>query len=232
MSIPSTHSACLGALSARGERACAALIEERWRRAPGISLRLSLNAAGVVERPGRTRFDLQWNAGEQQFQGGLRCGGDALPLADGALQLVIIESLGVLGLNFLVPLMTEAMRLLAEDGRLMIVDTNPWSWLGLRGRWQGVAAAPTASSIVQCLQRLGLEDIESEHVLRLPPCPRALLERHGDRIDALCTRLLAVPGCVYAVSGRKRSSNVIAIPVRRDRRQGLVAAPEGMRRAS
>jgi hypothetical protein len=218
-------------LDSRSERACTLLIEERWRRAPGISMRLTSAPAGVVERPGRTRFDLQWQPGARQFVGPLRCGWPQIPMADGSLQLLIVERLGIADEHILEQLLTETLRVLAEDGRLMVVDTNPWSWLGMRARWQGAPPMPAAAVIVRLMKRLGLEDIESEHTLRLPPLPRPVLERYGDSIDAWCTRVLAVPGCIYAVSGRKRSSNVIAIPIRRDQRSALIAAPEGMRRA-
>jgi len=75
-------------LSARCDRACAALIEERWRRAPGLALRIGMGASGVVERPGRTRFDLQWLADERCFHGPLRTRWPWLPLADGALAIL------------------------------------------------------------------------------------------------------------------------------------------------
>jgi hypothetical protein len=218
-------------LDSRSERACTQLIEERWRRAPGISVRLTSAPAGVVERPGRTRFDLQWRPDAGQFVGPLRCGWPEIPMADGSLQLLIVERLGIADERILEQLLTEALRVLADDGRLMVVDTNPWSWLGLRARWQGARPMPAAALVVRLMKRLGLEDIESEHTLRLPPLPRPILERYGDPINAWCTRVLAVPGCIYAVSGRKRSSNVIAIPIRRDQRPALIAAPEGMRRA-
>lgn len=233
LSMPISHSdtATAGALSLRSERACATLIEERWRRASGISLRLTDSAAGVVERPGRTRFDLQWHLRENQFCGPLRCNWPDLPLADESLQLVVIERLGFVSREQLEALLMEACRVLDKDGRLLVVDTNPWGWLGLRARLSGVAFAPSAAGLTRLLMRLGLEDIEVEHALRLPPCPRPILERHGDRIEAICNRVLAIPGSIYAVSGRKRSSNVIAIPLQRDRRPSLIAVPEGMRRA-
>lgn len=231
MSISNSDTATAGALSLRSERACAALIEERWRRASGISLRFTDSAAGVVERPGRTRFDLQWHARENQFCGPLRCNWSDLPMADGSLQLVVIERLGSAGREQLESLLNEAFRVLDEDGRLLVIDTNPWGWLGMRMRMSGGAVAPSAGGFARLLMRVGLEDIEVEHALRLPPCPRPLLERHGDRIEAICNRVHAIPGSIYAVSGRKRSSNVIAIPLQRDRRPNLIALPEGMRRA-
>jgi hypothetical protein len=82
------------------------------------------------------------------------------------------------------------------------------------------------------MRAAGLEDLETTPLLCWPPLPRAVLERHGEGIDRLCGRLMTIPGSIHAVSGRKRSSNVIAIPMQHDRRHSLLAAPEGMRRAS
>lgn len=227
---PSDAAPC-SSLDSRSERACALLIEERWRRAPGISVRLNSASAGVVERPGRTRFDLQWQPQAGQFVGPLRCSWREIPVADASLQLMIIDRLGIADERLLEELLTEALRVLADDGRVVLIDTNPLELARIEGSLEGAAPMPAAALVVRLMRRVGLDDIESEHTLRLPPLPRQLLERYGDPIDAWCTRALAVPGCIYAVAGRKRGSNVIAIPIHRDQRPALIAAPEGMRRA-
>ena len=82
------------------------------------------------------------------------------------------------------------------------------------------------------LRASGLEDIETHYALCWPPLPSRLLDRHSDLLDRTVGRILPAASSVYGVCGRKRSSNVIAIPLARDRRHGLMAAPEGMRRAS
>jgi SAM-dependent methyltransferase len=218
-------------LPARCERACAELIEDRWRRAPGLALRVSRSAPGVVERPGRTRFDLAWLESEGSIGGPLRGRWPWLPLADGAFSLVILDCLTIADQAAFVPILDEAVRVLADDGRLLVLDADPWGWLGLRSRIAGERVAMSQRRLRGMMQRAGLEDIEVDHALCWPPLPARLIERHGDALDRFGRRWWPLPGSVYSVCGRKRGSNVIAIPVARDRRHGLVAAPEGMRRA-
>jgi SAM-dependent methyltransferase len=227
MSSPEQHQQ----MPAHCERACAMLIEERWRRAPGLALRIGRNAPGVVERPGRTRFDLAWVESDQSVAGLLRCRWPWLPLADGAFSLVVLDRLAIAGAAAYAPVLAEAVRLLADDGRLMILDTDPWGWLGLRGRLAGQRGAMAHWRVRKLARSVGLEDIEVEHALCWPPLPLAVIERHGEALDRFGRRWWPLPGSIYAVCGRKRSNNIIAIPVTRDRRHGLVAAPEGMRRA-
>ncbi len=218
-------------LSARCDRACAALIEERWRRAPGLALRIGMGASGVVERPGRTRFDLQWLAHERCFHGPLRTRWPWLPLADGALAMVILDRLAEMDEQACAQLLEEAVRVLADDGRLLILDADPWGWIGLRGRLAGKRGTLSAGRQRGLMQRAGLEDIEIQRALNWPPLPLRVIERHGDLLDRFGQRFWPLPASLYMVCGRKRSSNVIAIPFTHDRRHGLVAAPEGMRRA-
>jgi SAM-dependent methyltransferase len=218
-------------MPARCVRACAALIEERWRRAPGLALRLARSAPGVVERPGRTRFDLAWIESDHSIGGPLRGRWPLLPLADASFSLVILDCLAIDAEAALVPILDEAVRVLADDGRLLVLDADPWGWLGLRSRIAGQRVAMSQRRLRGLMRRAGLEDIEVDRALCWPPLPAALIERHGDALDRFGRRWWPMPGSVYSVCGRKRSSNVIAIPVARDRRHGLVAAPEGMRRA-
>lgn len=218
-------------LPARCDRAFAALIEERWRRAPGMALRIGRDAPGVVERPGRTRFDLVWSAADHSFSGPLRSRGPSLPFADGSLVMVVLDRLGIAEADGWTALLDEVVRVLADDGRVLILDSDPWGWLGLRARWSGQRVALSTVRMSRLMQRAGLEDIEIDHALCWPPMPVALIERHGDALDRFGRRWWPLPGSAYSVCGRKRSSNVIAIPMTRDRRHGLVAAPEGMRRA-
>lgn len=218
-------------LSERCDRAFAALIEERWRRAPGMGLRIGRRAPGVVERPGRTRFDLVWTEADRSFSGPLRGRWPWLPLADGSLAMVVLDRLGIASEDTLLPLLEEVLRVLAEDGRLLILDTDPWGWLGLRARWTGQRPALSTGRLRSLMQRAGLEDIEVDHALNWPPVPAGLIERHGAALDRFGQRWWPLPASAYSVCGRKRGSNVIAIPMTRDRRHGLVAAPEGMRRA-
>lgn len=207
------------------------MIEERWRRAPGLALRIGRSAPGVVERPGRTRFDLQWLAAERCFHGPLRARWPHLPLADAAFALVILDRLTIADADACMQLVDEAVRVLADDGRILVLDTDPWGWIGLRARLTGKDIAMTALQQRGLMQRAGLEDIEIQGALSWPPLPRRVIERHGDLIDRIGARCWPLPASLYAVCGRKRSSNVIAIPLTQDRRHGLVAAPEGMRRA-
>lgn len=218
-------------LSARCDRACAGLIEERWRRAPGLALRIGNGPPGVVERPGRTRFDLEWLPSQRGFRGPLLARWPWLPLADGAFAMVILDRLGVGDEDACVELLNEAVRVLADDGRLLVLDTDPWGWIGLRARLAGKHAALTAGRQRGLMRNAGLEDIEVHGALNWPPLPRRVIERHGDLLDRIGTRFSPLPASLYSVCGRKRSSNVIAIPITHDRRHGLVAAPEGMRRA-
>lgn len=218
-------------LPARCERACATLIEDRWRRAPGLALRIGRSEPGVVERPGRTRFDLAWVEADGGLEGPLRGRWPWLPLADGVFSLVVLDRLAIAQEADFVATLEEAVRVLADDGRLLVLDADPWGWLGLRGRLAGRHGGLPPRRLRRHLRAAGLEDIEVDRALCWPPLPTALIERHGDALDRFGRRWWPLPASIYGVCGRKRSSNVIAIPVTRDRRHGLVAAPEGMRRA-
>lgn len=210
------------------ERACASLVESRWRAHPGLALRISRGTVGVVERPGRTRFDLRLEDDSQRLEGLLQARVSNLPFGDGTLALLLLDRLG-LRRAALQPLLEEAMRVLADDGHLLLIDYSPFGWLGWRRRWQGETLAPGADGISSGLRTAGFEDIEIERALRLPPLPEVLLER----LCAPFERGLGwpLPASLYLIGARKRSSNVIAIPFARDRRRALIAAPEGMRRA-
>lgn len=219
----------LDPLAARCADACATLIEERWRSQPGLALRIQCGEPGVVERPGRTRFDLQWSPQTRCFSGPVRARAPWLPLADGALALVVLDCLAIRDDETLVPLLAEVARVLADDGRVLVLDIDPWGWPGLRRRIRGHASAPGATRMAASLRRAGLEDIEIDRALCLPTRLHALLQARMPGLER--GRWWPLPGGVYGVSARKRSSNVIAIPFARDGRPALVAAPEGMRRA-
>lgn len=219
----------LDPLAARCADACSALVEERWRSQPGLALRIQCGEPGVVERPGRTRFDLQWSPVTRCFSGPLRTRAPWLPLADASLALVVLDCLAIRDGATLGPLLAEVARVLADDGRVLVLDVNPWGWPGLRRRIRGGTSAASATRIAANLRRAGLEDIEIDRALCLPGRLQALLQARLPGFER--GRWWPLPGGVYAVSARKRSSNVIAIPFARDRRRALVAAPEGMRRA-
>lgn len=220
-----------GSLAERCDLVCAGLIEDRWRRAPGLALRIGCDGSGVVERPGRTRFDLQWNPDDRSFRGLLHGRWPWLPLADASFSLVVLDRLCVPAAEVYHPLLEEIVRILADDGRLLILDANPWGWVGLRARWRRHSVALASGRVRSLLHAVGLEDIEVTKALCWPPLPAALIERHGDWLDRMGSRWVPMPGSIYAVCGRKRGSNIIAIPFTSDRSHGMVAAPEGMRRA-
>lgn len=225
---PSPTPASDGPLQSCCERVCASLVESRWRALPGLALRISRVAVGIVEKPGRTRFDLRMAGATQRLEGLLQAYSQNLPLADGTLALLLLDRLGMRR-TALKPLLAEAMRVLAEDGHLLVIDYSPLGWLGWRRRWQGEALAAGANGIAGGLRAAGFEDIEVERALRLPPLPGALLER----LRAPFERGYGwpLPASLQLVGARKRRSNVIAVPFARDRRRALVTAPEGMRRA-
>lgn len=210
------------------QRVCTALVEERWRARPGLALRIGRDAPGVVERPGRTRFDLRWDARSRLCEGLLRARPPQLPLADGSLALLVIDRLGLARAQLL-PLLQEALRVLAEDGRVLLIDYCPWGWLGWQQRGPGESRAAGVARQVRWLRALGFEDIETSVALRLPPLPGALLARFGSAFERGFG--WPAPPSLQAICASKRASNVIAVPFARDRRRALVAAPEGMRRA-
>ena len=151
------------------------------------------------------------------------------PVADASLALVVLDCLAIRDGATLGPLLAEVARVLADDGRVLVLDVNPWGWPGLRRRIRGGTSAASATRIAASLRRAGLEDIEIDRALCLPGRLQALLQARLPGFER--GRWWPLPGGVYAVTARKRSSNVIAIPFARDRRRALVAAPEGMRRA-
>ena len=83
---------------------------------------------------------------------------------------------------------------------------------------------PAAALVVRLMRRVGLDDIESEAYAAASALPRQLLSAMAIPSMPGRTRALAVPGCIYAVAGRKRGSNVIAIPIHRDQRPALIMA--------
>ncbi|GMU42026.1 MAG: hypothetical protein AMXMBFR25_00120 [Lysobacterales bacterium] len=210
------------------ERVCATLVEEYWRAHPGLALCIGSGATGTIERPGRTRFDLFRDPCSGDCSGPLRARTPHLPIVDGALALVLLDRLA-LSASELHALLREVLRVLAEDGRVLLLDYNPWGWIGWRRRWGGERLALAGTPVARCLRHVGFEDIETVGALRLPPLPHAFLQH----FPGIMKRGAGWPWpvSVQAVGARKRSSNVIAIPCARDRRRTLVAAPEGMRRA-
>jgi SAM-dependent methyltransferase len=164
--------------------------------------------------------------------GAIRCECTQLPFADGAFALVVIDSLGgALGADA-AAVWAEALRVLAPDGHLLVLDQSPWTWLRWREAWRLRTAAQTSVRLAGWMRRAGLAEVRVERALRWMPAPRWVLERWCDSLEHWGERLWPAFGSLYAVSGRKHSNNVIAIPLRSVRsRAGALAAPEGMRRA-
>lgn len=218
------------ALAAQAERVRLDLIEQAWRHAPGLALRVGASASGVIERLGRTRFDL--GLAGHELHGALRARLPQLPFADQSLALVVLDSIGATLGEDMPALLDEVARVLAHDGRLLVIDQSPWSWICWRQRWQGEALAPAGMQIAGWMRQLDFVDVHIDHALRWLPAPRWALERWSDALDRCGQRLWPALGGMYAVGGRRYSNNVIAIPVSRAQaRSGRLAAPEGMRRA-
>lgn len=229
--IPTDPWSGLGsALCAQAGRVREQLIEQAWRHAPGLAVRISSGEAGVIERLGRTRFDL--HASEGRIRGAVQARLPFLPFADQSLALVVLDSVGaVLGAD-MPALIDETARVLANDGRLLVIDQSPWSWMCWRRRWQREPLAPAGMQIAAMLRQLHFVDVQINHALRWLPAPRWVLERWSDALDRCGERLWPAFGGLYAVGGKRHGNNVIAIPLSRaGARTGQLAAPEGMRRA-
>lgn len=218
------------ALCAQAGRVREHLIEQAWRHAPGLAVRISSDEAGVIERLGRTRFDLRANAGH--IHGAVRARLPYLPFADQSLALVVLDSVGAIVGEDMPALIDETARVLAYDGRLLVIDQSPWSWICWRQRWQREPLAPAGKQIAAMLRQLHFVDVQIDHALRWLPAPRWVLERWSDTLDRCGERLWPAFGGLYAVGGKRHGNNVIAIPLSRSgARAGQLAAPEGMRRA-
>jgi SAM-dependent methyltransferase len=226
-SDPWTH---LGpVLSARALVARERLIERWWRHAPGLALRLSPQGPGVHERLGRTRFDLEVSGTEWRLGGALRGTIGAWPIADDSLALVVLDGLGPCLSDGEQGVLEEAIRVLAPEGRLVVI--GPGGGV-LAGSGQRRRCGPGSAEVGGIFRRAGLVEIEIQHALHWPPAPRLVLERWGEGIDRLGARLWPLLGRVYAVAARKPGNTVIAIPIARARASaGGVPAAEGMRRA-
>lgn len=224
---------CLGpVLAERAAREREQLIENLWRRAPGLAVRLSTAGIGVIERLGRTRFDLEMRGADGVLSGAVRAHCKRLPFADGSIALVVLDSLGCRDGALDAELIAEATRVLTADGQLLVMDQGPYSWLRWRDYQRRSTVAPRSAWIAACLRNFGYADVKTEHALHWLPAPTWALERWGDRMDRWGRRLWPALGALYAVSGRKHANNVIAIPLgRMSARAGALAAPEGMRRA-
>jgi SAM-dependent methyltransferase len=219
-------------LAVRIEEACEHWIEALWKRSSGLALRFTQGEPGVVERPGRTRFDVRVDTDGSRVSGPLRARVRELPVLDQALGLVVLDRVGAAGAEALHDLLGEAVRALAEDGHLLVIDINPWGRIGLGARTRGRPAPLSAARIARELRAAGLEDVTIEHRLWWPPLPKVVLLRWATYLDALGRRLWPGLGSVYAVVGRKRGSSVIAIPIARNaQRTGVMAAAGSMRRA-
>lgn len=219
-------------LAARIEHECDACIETLWKRTSGLAMRFSPQASGVVERPGRTRFDVRVGGSDFSVSGPLRASARELPVLDQSLGLVVLDRVGELGATAFGAILDEAVRTLTEDGHLIVTDINPWGWIGLNARRCGQACGVGALRSAHLLRAAGLEEVSIEHRLWWPPLPAAILDRWSGSFDALGSRLWPGLGSLYVVSGRKRGSSVISIPLgRREQRAGVMAAAGSMRRA-
>jgi|GEM_PF-3338812 len=220
-------------LTARVDDACESFIESVWKRSNGLALRISPVDAGVVERPGRTRFDLRVSNDPLQIGGPLRCSANSLPILDQSLGLVVLDRTGVMGLAVQDALVTEALRMLADDGHLLVIDYNPLGWLGLKAKRRGLILASTAARIRRVLRASDLEHIETDHRLWWPPLPSSWLNRCSVGLERIGQRLWPALGSIYAVSGRKRGNNVILIPLgQRSLQHNLMTTAGSMRRAN
>ncbi len=84
-------------LAARIEHECDTCIEALWKRTAGLAMRFSPNDSGVVERPGRTRFDVRVGAKGLDLSGPLIGSARELPVHDQSLGLVVLDRVGELG---------------------------------------------------------------------------------------------------------------------------------------
>ena len=219
-------------LAARVDHECDACIEALWKRSSGLALRISPLAPGVIERPGRTRFDLRLTGANLRIDGPMLAHAPELPILDHTLGLVVLDRLGALGPESFKLLLSECTRVLSEDGQLQVIDINPWGWVGLKARSRGLRCTAGALRIGRLLRHSGLEELSIEHRLWWPPLPPGILDRWSDGLGALGRRTWPGLGSIYAVAGRKRGSSGISIPLGRGaQRPGVMAAAGSMRRA-
>lgn len=212
------------------ERACDDCIERVWRSAPGLALRLCVGPSGVVERPGRTRFDLGKRS--DGWSGAVRCPTTELPFASDSFALVVLDRVWADHAERSVELLDEALRCLDREGQLLLVETNPWGWLGLRARFARTPLGAHPGALLSWMRQSGMAEIELAYGLPWPPLPAGLIARYRQPIEQVGNRVWPTLGSVYALTGRKRPSNVIPIPAgQRGRGAGILTAPGGMRRS-
>ena len=159
----------------------------------------------------------------------LRCQGDALPLAAGTIDVLVLPHVlefsgdprGVL---------REAARVLIGDGHIAVLGFNPWSFHGLwsllwqwqgRAPWSGKFISP--SRIKDWLQLLGFDIVNFSRASFLPPLRRASLNRRLQFIENLGSSCWPCFGNVYLLVGKKRVEGITPLKVGWKQRRRLVS---------
>ncbi len=160
----------------------------------------------------------QWVVDSNPKSGGdVRAVGDELPFTDESADVVVI----VHTLEFSASphqVLREAERVLAPEGRLVIVGFNPLSLWGLRralsllGRsrrppWAGHYF--TMHRIRDWCDLLGLEPLATEHVFFRPPVQNRRLQARLRAVERVGQRLWPWLGGSYVMSSRKRVARLI-----------------------
>jgi SAM-dependent methyltransferase len=204
------------------------MLESHWRECAGLALRLGSDTAGVIERPGRTRFEMAVRNG--QIVAPLRAELPNLPFDDAAFAFVALDRIEVEDEHW-PQLIQECARVLAGNGRLLIVNVNPFGWVGCLDRFSGRMLAPPMGRLRRQLHASDLIDVRCERRLCWPPLPATLIDSIGDGLDIVGQRFWSTWASLYGLSARREESNVIRIPIGRARPRAAAVTAPGLRRA-
>ena len=159
----------------------------------------------------------------------LCCSEDALPLASGAVDVLVVPHV----LEFTDDprrVLREAERVLIGEGHIVVLGFNPWSWMGLCSlvrRWQGRApwngSRITAARVRDWLELLGFDILRVERVGFRPPLAHPGLSRRLAFAEQLGAFGLPALGNAYAVLARKRVEGVTPLRASWRARRNLVA---------
>ncbi len=229
MSDSASHDMQDTRIASRIDATCERWIESHWRDCGGLALRISHDLAAVVERPGRTRFDVCLRDG--QLIAPIRSQLPWLPFDDSAFAFIALDRC-VVDADHWPTLLEECARVLTGNGRLLVININPFGWVGCLDRFSGRALAPPMYRLRSELHALDLIDVQCERRLCWPPLPAALIDSIGDGLDLVGQRFWSTWASLYGLSARREQSNVIRIPLGRARpRAASVGVPQGLRRA-
>ena len=159
----------------------------------------------------------------------LRCVDDALPIAAGAIDVLVLPHV----LEFAQDprrVLREAERVLIGEGHIVILGFNPWSFHGLwsllwrwrrRAPWSGRFIG--ATRVKDWLQLLGFDIVHFARASFRPPMNRAKLNKQLKFVENLGAFCWPVFSNIYLVVGKKHVEGITPLKASWRQRRRVVA---------